>query len=82
MSDTTRACLRRPETGNRSDPDRRPGRIWHLQVQGHAVGSFTDLRNRRFAPGERLLDDQGNRRLVVAIIDEKALRMEVSRPLI
>jgi len=51
-------------------------------VQGREAGSFTDLRNRRFVPGERLIDDQGNRRLVVAILDDTALCMEVSRPLI
>lgn len=50
-------------------------------MQGHESGTFSDLRNRRFVPGERLLDDQGNHRLVIAIIDEKLLRMEVSRPL-
>ena len=82
MNDTTRACQRQPETGTRSGPARKPGRIWHLQVQGREAGSFTDLRNRRFVPGERLIDDQGNRRLVVAILDDTALCMEVSRPLI
>ncbi len=67
--------------GTANQEDRPHGRIWHLFVRGHEAGSFTDLRNRRFSPGERLLDDQGNRRLIIVVIDDRALRLEVSQPL-
>lgn len=63
------------------DPDQQHGRVWRLFVGASESGSFTDLRRRNFNPGERLLDDQGHRRVVVAVLDAKELRLSVSRPL-
>lgn len=62
-------------------PSDEHGRVWHLFVGASESGSFTDLRRRNFNPGERLLDDQGHRRVVVAVLDAKELRLSVSRPL-
>lgn len=64
-----------------ADDEASHGRIWHLVCAGAEAGSFTDLHRRVFHPGERLIDDQGNRRVVVAVIDESSLRLGVSAPL-
>jgi hypothetical protein len=63
------------------DEDASHGRVWTLFVGGSEAGSFTDLRRRNFNPGERLLDDQGHRRVVVAVLDAQHLQLSVSRPL-
>lgn len=65
-------------TSSEEDQEQQHGRIWRLFVNGADAGTFTDLRRRNFNPGERLIDDQGHRRLVIAVLDHTKLRLGVS----
>lgn len=81
MAHTLRHGVPPPAAATDDDDEAAHGRIWHLYVGGSEAGSFTDLHRRTFHPGERLIDDQGNRRVVVSILDLQDLRLGVSAPL-